>query len=203
MKHRWGCHLPWQGRVTDGWLFHCVGPLWDFTTCALEHLRAHHCTAKLLACAEQQFELLQLFWFSLLHELTLCSWIWLKIYQQYQLFLFLIWLVDPCAAGRQDWMSVYEILNLGIFLCRLPFSFFPGHFDAASCFCTSEFMQVGRTKAGYVAQCIKLTLLSVLGCCLKWQPCDPFFVKYRSLIFSTKSCNISTDQALCVLPCVV
>lgn len=63
-------------------------------------------------------------------------------------------------------------------------------------------MQVGRTKAGFVAQCIKLILWLVFGCCLKWHPCDPFFiffVKYRRLIFSTKCCNVSTDQALCCL----
>lgn len=42
---------------------------------------AHRFTAKLLACAEHQLELLQ--WFSLLHGLTLCFWILLKIYQQF------------------------------------------------------------------------------------------------------------------------
>lgn len=72
---------------------------------------AHRFTAKLLACAEHQLELLQ--WFSLLHGLTLCSWILLKIYQQF--LNFLIWLVDPCTAGRQDWLSACEILNLGGF----------------------------------------------------------------------------------------
>lgn len=37
----------------------CIDPLWNFISCS-EASDAHHFTAKLLACAEQQFELLVL-----------------------------------------------------------------------------------------------------------------------------------------------
>lgn len=129
MKHRWGYHLSRQERVTDGWLFHCIGLLWNFTSHALKHLmltisQLSYCPVQSTSwscCNSSDSHCCVRWLFVLGYGWRFISNSWMR------LFLCLIWLVDSCAAGRQNLLSVYEILNLGFFLFRLPFIFVPSN----------------------------------------------------------------------------